>query len=223
MTSDANSPNPPTQKSVSGTAKPSWLQRRILSGNRLHKWLIVLLAAGCLGLYVWHMVSTSQLRDTLAEERAALKTQAEGMVGAQTQASLRVTGLAMSWAATQSMQREELSLIDTHITRMVKEGPVKLIAVLDGTGQVRVSTNKKLEGRPGSAEFPGAPLTATELTVVEHGGGLLVVAPLEYALGTVVMVYDKPVLPTAPPAAPATTPPGAPARPAVPASAQKTP
>jgi hypothetical protein len=200
MTVDAN----PNNASGVPAARPSWVKRRILSGNRLHKWLILLLAAGGLGLYGWHMWSMNELRDALAKERAAMQTQVEGTLGAQAQTSLRLTAMALSWAASQAMQREELSAVDEHITRMVKEGPVKLIAVLDRDGLVRVSTNKKLEGTPGSTTLPGAPLAATEPTVVERGAELMVVAPLDYALGAAVLVYDKPALPGAqPPAAPA--------------------
>jgi hypothetical protein len=182
-------------------ARPSWLRRRILSGNRLHKWLILLLAAGCLGLYGWQWWSMNQLREALAKESAARHTQVQGMLDSQTRSSLRLTAMALSWAASQSMQREELTAVDEHITRMVKEGPVRLVAVLDRDGLVRVSTNKKLEGTPGSTALPGAPLTAKEPTVVEHGADLVVVAPLDYALGTAVLVYDRPTLPGAPPPA----------------------
>jgi hypothetical protein len=197
MTVDANQ----NKASDVTAARPSWLRRRILNGNRLHKWLILLLAAGGLGLYGWHMWSMDQLRDALGKERTAMATQVEGMVDAQTQTSLRLTAMALSWAASQAMQRQELTLVDEHITRMVKEGPVKVIAVLDRDGLVRVSTNKKHQDQPGSAAFPGASLTAKEPAVVERGTELLVVAPLDYALGTVVLVYDRPTLPGAPPAA----------------------
>jgi hypothetical protein len=209
MTVDVNQSN----ASNVTAARPSWFQRRILSGNRLHKWLILLLAAGGLGLYGWQWWSMSELRDALAKESAARQTQVQSMIDAQTQSSLRLTAMALGWAASQAMQREELTAVDEHITRMVKEGPVKLVAVLDRDGLVRVSTNKKLEGTPGSTALPGAPLTAKEPTVIERGAELLVVAPLDYALGTAVLVYDRPTLPGAPtPAA---------AQPAQPAPATK--
>lgn len=195
-------------------ARPSWLQRRVLSGNRLHKWLILLLALGGLGLYGWHMWSTRELHDAFARERAALKTQVDDMIGVQTQSSLRLTAMALSWAASQAMQREEYTAVDEHITRMVKEGPVKLVAVIDRNGMVRVSTNKKLEGQTGTAAFATAPLTAKEPTVAEQGAELVVVAPLDYALGTAVLVYDRPGVPGATPAAPAAQP--APASPSPP-------
>jgi hypothetical protein len=206
MTVDANQ----NKASDVTAARPSWLRRRVLSGNRLHKWLILLLAVGGLGLYGWHLWSMRELHDALAKERVAMKTQVEGMVDAQTQSSLRLTAMALSWAASQAMQREELTAVDEHITRMVKEGPVKLIAVLDRDGLVRVSTNKKLEGQAGSAAFPAAPLAAKEPTVVPNGAELVVVAPLDYALGSAVLVYERPTLPGAPPPATAGHP--APAR-----------
>jgi hypothetical protein len=179
-------------------ARPSWVKRRIFSGNRLHKWLILLLAAGCLGLYGWSWWSMKELRDALEKESAARQSQVQSMVDAQTRSSLRLTAMALGWAASQAMQRQELTTVDEHITRMVKEGPVKVVAVLDRDGLVRVSTNKKHQDQAGSVAFPDAPLTAKELTVVEHGAELLVVAPLDYALGTAVLVYDRPTLPGAP-------------------------
>lgn len=210
MTTEAN------QKTAStpATIRPSWFQRRVLTGNRLHKWLIVLLAAGCAGLYGWHLWSEHELRGQLDQSRAAMQQRIEGAIQTQMETSLRITGMGLSWAATQAMQRDDLGGIDTHITRMVKEGPVKLVAVVDRESVVRVATNKKLEGQPASTALPGAPLAATELTVVEHGAELLLVAPLEYGLGRVVLVYDWPDLMSQPaavgitPAAPTGTPAG---------------
>ena len=176
------------------TARPSWFQRKVLTGNRLHKWLIVLLAVGCAGMYGWHLWRTHELRGQLDQERTAMKNKVEGAIQDQMEASLRVTGMGLSWAATQAMQRDDLTGIDTHITRMVKEGPVTLIAVVDREGVVRVATNKKLEGQPASAGFPGVSLTVTELTVTERGAELVLVAPLEYGLGSAVLVYDWPDL-----------------------------
>lgn len=204
------------------TARPSWFQRKVLTGNRLHKWLIVLLAAGCAGLYGWHLWTVHELSGQLDQERTAMKSQIEGAIQKQMESSLRVTGMGLGWAATQAMQGDNLDGIDKHITRMVKEGPVSLIAVIDRDGVVRVATNKKLEGQTASAELPGVPLTATELTVVERGAELVLVAPLDYGLGSVVLVYDWPDLVGAPaagaarPAAqtPATTPEATPATPA---------
>ncbi len=190
MTTETN------QKTASAptSARPSWFQRRILTGNRLHKWLIVLLAAGCAGLYGWHLWTTHEMRGQLDQEQTAMKNKIEGAIQVQMETSLRVTGLGLSWAATQAMQRDDLTGIDAHITRMVKEGPVTLIAVVDREGVVRVATNKKLEGQAASTALPGAPLAAAELTVVEQGAELLLVAPLEYGLGRVVLVYDWPDL-----------------------------
>ena len=210
MTVDVN----PNKASDVTAARPSWVKRRILSGNRLHKWLILLLAAGGLGLYGWHWWSMGQLRDALEKESAARQIQVQGMIDTQTRSSLRLTAMALGWAASQAMQREELTAVDEHITRMVKVGPVKLVAVIDRDGVVRVSTNKKLEGTPGSTALPGAPLTAKEPTVVERGAELVMVAPLDYALGTAVLIYDRPMLPGAPPAVPASAPPAPAGQPA---------
>lgn len=200
MTVDAK----PNETSNVTSARPSWLRRRVLDGNRLHKWLILILAAGALGVYGWHLWSAKQLRDTLAAERAAMTAQVESLAMAQTRSSLRLTAMALSWGASQAMQRNELTTVDEHITRMVKVGPVKEVAVLDADGLVRVSTNKKHQDQPGSAAFPGVSLAATEPTVTERDAELLVVAPLDYALGTAVLVYDRPALPDARPATPAT-------------------
>lgn len=190
MTSDSN------QKtgSTADPARASWFQRRVLAGNRLHRWLIVILAVGCAGLYVWRMVTVHQLRSALDTERAALQAQVQGEVTAQMRAALRVTGWSLRWAASQAMDRDDTSGIDAQITRMVKEGPVELIAVLDGDGAIRVATNKKLEGTMGSVAFPGVSLAATDVTVAEHEEGLVVVAPLERSLGTAVLFYDEPAL-----------------------------
>lgn len=205
------------------TARPSWFRRKVLTGNRLHKWLIVLLAGGCAGLYGWHLWRMNELSGQRDQDRLALKSQVEDAIQRQMEVSLRITGMGLSWAATQAMQGSNLDGINTHITRMVKEGPVKLVAVVDREGVVRVATNKKLEGQPASAEFPGVPLAATELTVIERGAELVLVAPLEYGLGSAVLVYDWPDLVGEPaagiagPAAPQTAPP-APTTPATPAT-----
>ena len=193
MTVDAN---PPKASHVTAS-RSSWLQRRVLSGNRLHKWLILVLVAGVLGLYGWHAWRVHELRGAQELERSTMTTQVEGAVDAYTASSLRVTAMALGWAASQAMQREDLPAMNVHLERMVKEGPVKVIAVLGGDGLVRVSTNKKHEGMSGSAAFPDAPLTATELTVREHGAELTVVAPLDDALGAAVLVYDRLTLPDA--------------------------
>lgn len=208
------------------TARSSWLQRKLLTGNRLHKWLIVLLAAGCAGLYGWHLWRMNELSGQRDQERAAMENKLKDAIQRQMEVSLRITGMGLSWAATQAMQGSNLDSINTHITHMVKEGPVKLVAVVDREGVVRVATNKKLEGQAASAGFPGVPLTATELTVVERGAELVLVAPLEYGLGSAVLVYDwpdlvgEPAAGTAGPAAGTVTPqaPPAPTAPATPAT-----
>lgn len=181
-------------------AKPArrGIRSRLLDGNRLHKVLIILLALGCITLYVWHEVEMRQVRAHMATEMTALQVSQNAALAEQANTSLRLAGHALGWGATQSLLQSDLAGIDAHITRMVKVAPVTLIAVIDQEGTVRVATNKKLEGQSAATVFPGLPLEVEEVTVQEQDQELVVVAPLMKdgnRIGSAVLTHVRPVGP----------------------------
>ncbi|WP_428268276.1 hypothetical protein [Haliangium sp.] len=193
MTTDSNETAEKGRRKA-GIGRSSWVRRQLIDGNRLHRWLIGLLAVGWLATLGWHLVRASQIQAAVDEERSALQ---EEVLGPSIRASLRVTGLALGWAASESMARGDIDAIEERITRMVKEGPVLHIGVIDAEGLVRVATNKKLEGKPAAVAFPGIPLDVTELEIMDAdpGGVINVVIPLvpeHERLGLAVMSYAGP-------------------------------
>jgi hypothetical protein len=193
MASTNQTSNPGDGGPGAAPARPG-LRARILHGNRLHKVLIVILAVGLLSLYVWHLVTTSQVRSQLEAHMAASEERYTRSLTDQAATSLRLTGHALGWAAASDLGEANLGAIDGHITRMVRVGPVTVIAVADQEGTVRVSTNKKLEGQRAAAVFPGLPLEAEDVGVVDRDGEMVLVAPMienGNRLGVAVLVYDR--------------------------------
>ena len=198
--SSGQTPDTSEPRSSGAPSKPAkrGIRSRLLDGNRLHKVLIILLALGCITLYVWHEVEMRQVRSHVETEMAALQVSHNQALAEQAEISLRLVGHPLGWAATQSLLQGDLAGIDARITRMVKVAPVSVIAVVDDEGTVRVATNKKLEGQPAATVFPGLPLEVEEVTVQEQDDELVMVAPLLQdgnRIGSAVLAYAQPAGP----------------------------
>lgn len=208
-TNQTSNPGASAQTPPPGAGKRSGIRRRLFDGNRLHKVLIVILGLGCLAIYVWHLVAINTMRDQMAARLTANQEHQARALIEQATTSLRVTGHALGWAAAGDMAEANLAAVDAHITRMVQVGPVTVIAVIDQEGTVRVSTNKKLQGQRAATAFPGLPLDAEDVVVIDQDGKLTLVAPMvegDSRIGAVVLRYER----GAARATPATTPPSAP-------------
>ncbi len=183
-----------TRKKATDPSGHSWLRRRFIDGNGVHKILIVMLALGCAGLYgwqVWQAYEAEQARDgELATMRAALQSEFDGKAAS----SLRLTGSALGWAAATDLARDNLAAIDRELTRLVKEEGVTRLAVIDGNGVVRVCTNKKLEGQTATEAFPGVAFDVDEIATVSADDERLLVVPLMYdnaRVGTAVLAMSR--------------------------------
>ncbi len=205
-TSTDKGPSAAGAAGVAGAGEPSgpprtpWLRRRVLDGNRLHKWLVAILAIALVGTWGFHLYTVQRLSGQVAEERQRLYDE---VLGEEARSAVEAIGVALGWGAAEALGRDDMATIDATITRLVKVGPVLQVAVLDADSVVRVATNKKLEGVAGARAFPGLPLAAAKLTVfggATDDGPLVVVAPLYPAgerdpsarVGVAVLSYARP-------------------------------
>jgi hypothetical protein len=98
------------------------------------------------------------------------------------------------WAIRAELLRNNLEQVDIFTSDLVKEKNFKSITLVEPSGNIIISTNKKLEGQPASALFDTAILSTDSTVVISmENGELLVASPVmgyDKRLGTLVINYN---------------------------------
>lgn len=129
-----------------------------------------------------------------AAERDTLQAHAKSAAAAQAAEILKLSALPLSWAVRHELQEKNYREIGIYFQQLVGLSGVRRIALVSRDGEIKVATDKKLEGHPASETFSGATLEADSPAVQPLGtSGLEAIVPimgLNARLGTLVIDYE---------------------------------
>jgi hypothetical protein len=192
----------PNEDDQTGTVAPG---RRISFKTAALGLLLIVLTFAAAGLYIAAEVRLQKVEARAAaavaavEQRAAadrekLQAHAKSAAVAQAAELLKLSALPLSWAVRHELQEKNYREIGIYFQQLVGLSGVRRIVLLSRDGEIKVATDKKLEGRPASDAFSGATLEADSPAVQPLGtNGLEAIVPimgLNARLGTLVIDYE---------------------------------
>jgi hypothetical protein len=160
--------------------KPSFWSRFVRIGTLL---VIVLLAGG---IFVVRYLGEQKLQEQarLAESR---------FVDVQRQ-DIGSFAVPLAWAVRKELIKQNYDQIDEYFNQLIRRKGFGLIMLVDPSGIVKVSTDRKFQGSSFSQRYPGFRLDATALVSyrVQEGKSiyLVPVMGLNDKIGTIAFVYS---------------------------------
>ena len=161
----------------------------ILGFIRNHTYLTTMLA-GLLLIVIVYFWKDIQGRN----ERKAILEKANIELKNKNHEMMALLCKPLVWAIRAELLRNNLEQVDIFTSDLVKEKNFKSITLVEPSGNIIISTNKKLEGQPASALFDTAILSTDSTVVISmENGELLVASPVmgyDKRLGTLVINYN---------------------------------
>ena len=151
-------------------------------------------------MYVWKNIAVRQESKRFEKERAELAAERADLEQSMRQATterieeiLRLMGMPLGWAVRTEAIAEDYDQIEEYAARLVKEPRVQRVVVVSPEGNIRISTDRKLQGEPAADSF-GELARATEITLQTTASGdyNLMVPILGYTgrLGSVIVTIS---------------------------------
>ena len=138
----------------------------------------------------------ARLESEAKAERATLAARAAAATTAQAGDLLKVSALPLSWAIRPALQERDYRQIGVYIQELVGIAGVKRVAVVLRDGNIKVSSDKELEGTPAAKTFPNANLAEDSPTIHAEGDkpieAVVPIMGLNARLGTVIVDYQAP-------------------------------
>lgn len=168
------------------------------SGHFRRNWIIytlLVLALGAVG-YFW-ISKTSALKKqakVFEEQKVAIIEQAEKSLQSTVQQHLEMMMKTFVWAVRGEMTRDNLEQVDQYFKQLVKTESIREITLVDKTGKILISTNKKNEGSTLPEEYAEQALRSEEVSIIDQTDKQIVSAPvmsLDSRLGTLVLTYHS--------------------------------
>lgn len=167
--------------------KPSFWMRFLLTIN----FLVIASLAG--GIF-WTRYQGEQKQQQFTE-RAEIQ-----YIDMQRQ-EMKLFALPLAWSVRKELMRFNYEQIDEYFNALIKRKGFGLIMLVDPSGTIKVSTDRKLQGSPFSRSYPGMNLGSSELVFypVQKGKSMLLVPVmgLNEKIGTIAFVctYQELMLP----------------------------
>jgi len=132
-------------------------------------------------------------RTAFAEERGALEEQLRAEATRRVEDVLRLMGVPLGWAIRAEAIRDGEDRIEEYATSLIKQPRVKQVVYIDASGEVTVSTDRKLDGETAESVF--GPLTRnSEITLRETEAGdyelMIPILGYDSRLGSLVVTVD---------------------------------
>lgn len=164
-----------------------------MENKKISLYIIGILAAVVIVVFVWRMISVQGLEKRMAEQRVALTENAQQLLSENSQHFLRLTTIPLVWAVRKEMIGENYGQINEYFTSFVKERNMQGISLIKTDGTIAVATDKKFEGASAQSVFPQQMLEQNDVTITEDKeGNFQVAAPimdLNSRLGTLILIY----------------------------------
>jgi len=128
-------------------------------------------------MYIWKEVAVGQADKRFEKERAELATQRETLeeslreaTVARIERTLKLMGMPLGWAMRTEAIAEDYDQIEEYAARLVKEPGVQRVVVVSPEGNIRISTDRKLQGEP-AVETYGELALANDITLQKSDAG----------------------------------------------------
>ncbi len=114
---------------------------------------------------------------------------------------MKLFALPLAWSVRKELMRFNYEQIDEYFNALIKRKGFGLIMLVDPSGTIKVSTDRKLQGSPFSRSYPGMNLGSSELVFypVQQGKSMFLVPVmgLNEKIGTIAFVctYQELMLP----------------------------
>ena len=114
---------------------------------------------------------------------------------------LKLFALPLAWSVRKELMRFNYDQIDEYFIELFKRKGFGVIMLVDPSGTIKVSTDRKLQGTPFSRSYPGMNLGSSELVFypVQQGKSMFMVPVmgLNEKIGTIALVcsYQELILP----------------------------
>ncbi|GJM35377.1 MAG: hypothetical protein DHS20C18_43780 [Saprospiraceae bacterium] len=138
-------------------------------------------------------MALKQQARAFAEEKTAFLEQAQQAVNTNTQKQLDIMMKTFVWAVRGEMTRGNMEQVNQYFKQLVKTDNIKEITLVDKTGKILISTNKKNEGSQLANEYSETVLKSEEVNVIDKADKKIVVAPvmdLDSRMGSLMIIYQ---------------------------------
>lgn len=156
--------------------------------------LVGILILALLGTWIWMDFSQRAMRRRAEARQSESVERARHALAGQTAELLRLAALPLSWAVRTELIEDNIDQVDDYFRRFVKERHVTRVLLVDPEGMIRLSSDKKFEGRRADEILPRSLVRAEELVVTpDLDGDIVVSAPVVgygSRLGTLVVAYS---------------------------------
>lgn len=156
-------------------------------------YIIVVLVAAAVGIYLWKLISENNLRRNMQDQRIVLTERAQFIMDNKTNDLLNLMTVPFVWAVRREMIRENYDQINEYLTQFVKNREIKKILVVDTNSIIVAATDKKQEGKPFSTYYQQEYLERTDINIANDSeGNIQIVAPimgLNQRIGTLLITY----------------------------------
>lgn len=186
------------------TAESSQSPLSKLQSIRLPLWLVLVVTALLLALFVSRQLALSQaqarfeseraaLVAQMASEKAALLARANAAIAQNSDAAHVLFGTALAWAVRGDLLQGNTGEVDLFFGELVRNSRIQQVALADREGRITLASDRKLQGALFSEHFPAELATGQDVAVHAGNGGnqylLMPIQGLTARLGTVVLVY----------------------------------
>jgi hypothetical protein len=154
-------------------------------------WFFILLIVSA-GIYLWGYIRVKSFERRMKERETEILQKTQIIVNEKTKEFLKITALPLVWAVGKNMMRGNFDEINEYMERLVQEKGFKEILLVDTTGTIVLSTDKKVQGQKFGNYYPVEFLQANDVVIISDSVNIRAVAPvmgLNSRLGTLVITY----------------------------------
>ncbi len=132
-------------------------------------------------------------KDTQGKKQiAAIEKMAAEQLMEHNEEMLKLVAKPFVWSIRSEMLRDNMEQVNTYTKEMVQEKKFQLILLIDLTGKIIISTDKKLEGQSVTGMFESSVLQTDSIIILRKDDLLTVAAPVmgyDKKLGVLIMNY----------------------------------
>jgi len=144
-------------------------------------------------LLIYALYQRSRVSREIERERKTVREAADEEIKNRTENLLRLSTIPFTWAIRSELQRENYTQIEQYMHQYVKEKGITHIALVENNGAIKLSTDKKREGR-NLTEFYEDDIKGMEgISIIDKANDeKLIIAPItgiNDKLGTIIISY----------------------------------
>lgn len=149
--------------------------------------------------YLWMSKNAALKRQAkaFALEKNVIIEQVQQALDFNDQKHLEMMMKTFVWAVRGEMTRDNLEQVDQYFKQLVKVENIKEITLVDKTGMILISSNKKNEGNQLAQEYTETILKMEEITIMGDGDKKIAAAPvmsLDSRMGSLLIIYQPEAL-----------------------------